>query len=47
MGIVIPFQRAQAIEQCRQLTLAEALVQAQVELWFAWARDVNRIWWGA
>lgn len=47
MGNVIPIQRAASIRQCRRMHETEDLVIAQVQLWFAWARVVNRIMWGA
>lgn len=47
MGNVMPFRRSASVEQCRKASEAEDLVVAQVHLWFAWARAVNRIWWGA
>lgn len=47
MGNVIPLRRAASNDQCRRMHDTEDLVVAQVQLWFAWARVVNRIWWGA
>ena len=47
MGNVIPIQRAVSIRQCRRVHETEELMVAQVQLWCAWARVVNRIWWGA
>lgn len=47
MGQVVPFRRSIAIEQCRRMSGVESLMVSQVQLFFSWARVVNRIWWGA
>lgn len=47
MGTVMPFRRSAAVEQCRQASEVEDLAVAQVRIWFAWWRVVNRIVWGA
>lgn len=47
MGTVMPFRRPAPAGQCRRAPTAEDLVVAQVRLWCAWARVINRIWWGA
>lgn len=47
MGDVMPFRRSASVDQCRKVTETEELMVAQIRLWFAWVRVVNRIWWGA
>lgn len=47
MGTVMPFRPTASIAQYRKLSSAEELALENLRLWFAWARVVNRIWWGA